>query len=192
MTTNTRQSMDFFRPTKSPAKKKPIPTVSSGQTVIFATKKSPSAGLKSRVEHPSPKLMRTNSMVASIPTKSVSPKPTPKSLSPSSSTNRAKPATPKSVSPKPATKPKSPTQTAFLESVTVEKRPLGSLSSPAKSPSSKESPEDDPRRLRSPDPVRKPSDLSEKKPLSTVFIIFLTIVLGVATGIAVYYFISRA
>lgn len=217
MTTHTRQSMDFFRPAK-PSAKKPIKITSSEHTVAFSEKKPASSS--ARVIRPSQKSTLSRSMVPSIPTRSTKISrsqstpisrslPDPDTTSPRSShrkfpslsvpklvsgkSSKSSTKSPKDAPEKSSEKSLSPKPVVFLDSVTVEKRPLGDISSAKAHPEPIEQPTiDAPRRTHAPDPVRTAEDLSEKKPLSTVFILFLTVVLGIIAGIAVYYFVSRS
>lgn len=88
----------------------------------------------------------------------------------------------------PEPEPREERRSPFLDSVEVEKRPLGANAKILDRPDSITSPESDPRRLRQPDPVHVKK--TAKKGLSFSIIILITIILGVAAGVGVYFILQ--
>lgn len=86
-----------------------------------------------------------------------------------------------------------PVRPTFINTAEVEKRPLGSVSRASildDEPQRRYDPTTDPRRARAADPVRKPvKKKSFAIPLPVIVII--TILLGIISGVGVYFLLSR-
>lgn len=189
--TNTKQSIDFFRQKGDPLVHRPVSRQSAAPTKraysVPVTRSSSQPIFKKTKPSISDISPDTNSSKRASIRQSILPKK-PLEKSP---TRPSKP-TP-SLSKPDLLEPKSP----FLESVRVEKRPLGDSSAEprpvtvSRMQSFPDDPEKDPRRKRKADPVRNERERAPKKELPLGFIILLTVVLGVIAGAAVYMLISR-
>ena len=86
-----------------------------------------------------------------------------------------------------------PVRPNFIHTDTIEKRPLGSVSRASildDAPQQKYDPSTDPRRTRAADPVRKPSKKKHTS-IPLPLIVVITIILGIASGIGVYFLLSK-